>query len=57
MMNTEMKVYLCGSGHCPKVITSPEEVIIGEEGNMVKLKSAEWNTLVEKIREGELGKL
>ncbi len=33
------------------------EVIIGEEGNMVKLKLDEWNTIVEKIQNGEIGKL
>jgi hypothetical protein len=33
------------------------EVKIGEEGNMVRLKVDEWNTLVERILSGKLGKL
>jgi hypothetical protein len=30
------------------------EVRIGEEGNLVRLTKEAWNTLVEKIRAGEL---
>jgi hypothetical protein len=31
-----------------------DEVRIGEEGNLVQLTKEAWNTLVEKIRQGEL---
>jgi hypothetical protein len=34
-----------------------DEVRIGEEGNLVRLKKEAWNTLVEKIQSGELPKL
>ena len=30
------------------------EVVIGEAGNLVTLDKRAWNTLVEKIRAGEL---
>jgi len=33
------------------------EVRIGEEGNLVRLSKEAWNTLVEKIQQGELSKL
>jgi len=42
---------------CPEVQLYDNEVLIGEEGNIVKLKVNEWNTLVEKIINRELGKL
>jgi len=32
-------------------------VRIGEEGNLVRLNKEAWNTLVEKIRSGELTRL
>jgi len=31
-----------------------DEVHIGEEGNLVRLTKEAWNTLVERIRTGEL---
>ena len=34
-----------------------DEVRIGEEGNLVRLNKEAWNTLVEKIQQGELSKL
>jgi hypothetical protein len=34
-----------------------DEVRIGEEGNLVRLKKEAWNTLVEKILAGELTEL
>ncbi len=33
---------------------SKDEVRIGEEGNLVRLTKEAWNTLVEKIKAGEL---
>jgi len=43
-------------GACPEVVVdvAKDEVRIGEEGNLVRLNKEAWNTLVEKIREGEL---
>jgi hypothetical protein len=34
-----------------------DAVRIGEEGNLVRLTKEAWNTLVEKIRVGELSPL
>jgi len=33
------------------------EVRIGEEGNLVRLTKEAWNTLVEKIQQGEITRL
>lgn len=52
-----MEVYLCGKGHCPKVVINEDCVEIGEEENLVKLNSSEWNVLVDKIKEGKLGRI
>lgn len=49
------KVSLCKDCHCcPVVELAGDTVRIGEEGNLVVLTRAEWNTLVEKIKTGEL---
>jgi len=53
----KVKVNLCESGCCPVVETTESEVLIGEEGNLVRLKKSEWNSLVAKIKSGELGEL
>lgn len=42
---------------CPTIELYDETVRIGEEGNRVTLKRAEWNDLVEKITRGELGRI
>jgi len=48
---------LCSScGKCPKVAIGKDGVRIGEEGNVVKLKADEWNTLVEAVRKRKIGK-
>ena len=48
-------VSLCKDCHCCPVVELAEaEVRIGEEGNLVKLTKEEWNTLVGKIKAGEL---
>lgn len=39
---------------CPEVAVYGEEVHIGEAGNLVRLTRSEWNSLVEKIKKGEL---
>lgn len=57
-MNTKPKlqVSLCkGCDACPTVDLYESEVRIGETGNQVRLTQEEWNSLVEKIRQGELG--
>jgi len=49
------KVTLCPAcGACPEIAIYGEEVHIGEDNNLVKLKKSEWNELVKKIKTGEL---
>lgn len=40
---------------CPEVLIADDYVLIGEEGNRVRLSNAEWNVLVTAIKEGRLG--
>ncbi|MFH1327861.1 MAG: hypothetical protein ABIH76_03295 [Candidatus Bathyarchaeota archaeon] len=50
-----MKISLCsGESCCPAVEMTEDNVLIGEEGNIVHLKKHEWNELVSKIKSGEL---
>jgi len=59
-MKESIRVALCPAcGACPEVIldVAKDEVCIGEEGNLVRLTKETWNTLVEKIQQGELSKL
>ncbi len=52
-----VRVALCPAcGACPEVTLDldRDEVRIGEEGNLVRLNKEAWNTLVEKIQQGEL---
>ncbi|MCE8423645.1 MAG: hypothetical protein J5U16_06910 [Candidatus Methanoperedens sp.] len=49
-----MKVYICEKSCCPAVETVGDEVLIGEDTNIVRLKKNEWNKLVEKIHSGQL---
>ena len=57
-MQANKTVTLCPEcGACPEIKLYNSEVMIGEEGNMVKLKVDEWNTIVDKILSGEIGKL
>ena len=57
-MQPNKTVNLCPEcGACPEIIFLDSEVRIGEEGNLVKLKPDEWNTIVEKIQSGEIGKI
>jgi len=52
----EGKVYLCKDCHCcPAVEFLTDGVRIGEGENLAVLTTDEWNTLVAKIRSGELG--
>lgn len=52
----EFTVKLCGQqgSCCPDVEFNGTEVRIGEDANTVRLTTAEWNILVEKIKSGEL---
>lgn len=52
-----MELNLCKSSCCPKVVSSEKGVEIGEKGNLVRLKKAEWNTLVDAVLEGKLKKI
>ncbi len=53
-----MKILLCSSGECcPAVDLQDDKAVIGEEGNQVTLNKNEWNTLVSKIKSGELKSL
>lgn len=55
-MQSEKIVNLCPEcGACPEIVFRDSEVLIGEEGNLVRLKVDEWNTIVEKILSGEVG--
>lgn len=48
-------VQLCSDDDCcPRVELDADEVRIGEEGNLVRLKPAEWKALRERILQGEL---
>ena len=52
------KVMLCPAcGACPEIAVYDNEVRIGEEGNLVRLKKQEWNDLVRKIKTGELSEV
>ena len=60
MMAQLRRVALCAAcDACPEVAmdVAKDEVRIGEAGNLVTLNKAAWNTLVEKIRAGELTSL
>ena len=59
-MKEPIRVSLCPAcGACPEVVldVAKDEARIGEEGNLVRLTKEAWNTLVEKIQQGELSKL
>src|SRR5262249_25102161 len=52
------KISLCPAcSACPEVVVDGDTVRIGEEGNVVSLKKAEWNVLVDVIKSGKVGKL
>ena len=60
MGTQELRVSLCGGDKCCPEVTidaAKQRVEIGETGNLVTLDKRAWNTLVEKIQAGELGKL
>lgn len=41
---------------CPEVVIDGDLIRIGEAENLVTLKKAEWNVLVDAIQSGQLGK-
>lgn len=46
---------LCGEkGCCPVVDVGDKTVKIGEGRNLVELKKSEWDTLIRKIKNGEI---
>jgi hypothetical protein len=54
----EKRVSLCPMcDHCPEVVLVGDEVRIGEAANLVVLKKAEWNVLVDAIQSGRLSKI
>ena len=56
-MKEPIRVSLCPAcGACPEVVIdiAKDEVRIGEEGNLVRLTQEAWNTLVNKVKAGEL---
>ena len=59
-MKQPIRVSLCPAcGSCPEVVldVAKDEVRIGEEDNLVRLTKEAWNTLVEKVQQGELTKV
>jgi hypothetical protein len=53
-----VKLSLCPMcDHCPEIEVAGDEVPIGEAGNLVVLKRAEWNVLVDLIQSGRLSKV
>lgn len=59
-MKEPIRVSLCPAcGACPEVVldVAKDAVRIGEEGNLVRLTKEAWNTLVEKVQQGELTKV
>jgi hypothetical protein len=54
----EKRISLCPKcDDCPEVALVGDEVQIGEAGNLVVLKKAEWNVLVDAIKSGRLSKV
>ena len=53
-----VKMSLCPAcGACPEVEVLGDQVRIGEPGNQVTLRSAEWNVLVALVESGALRKI
>lgn len=51
----EIRFSLCPNcDACPEVVVADEAVIIGEEGNQVRLSPEEWNALVEGVKGGAI---
>jgi hypothetical protein len=51
----ETRYSLCPAcSNCPEVVIGQDGVTIGEDDNLVRLSTAEWNVLVEAVKSGEL---
>ncbi len=51
----DVRYSLCPScDACPEVVISEDSVVIGEDGNQVRLSTGEWNVLVAAVKEGRL---
>ena len=42
---------------CPEVVIDGDTIRIGEVDNIVVLKKAEWNVLVDAVQSGQLGRV
>lgn len=42
---------------CPEVVMEGDTIRIGEDTNVVVLKKAEWNVLVDAIKSGRVGRV
>lgn len=52
---TEVRYSLCPNcDACPEVVMRDDSVLIGEEGNQVRLSAGEWNVLVAAVRDRRL---
>lgn len=57
-MEARFVLSLCPEcGACPEVRVYEDRVVIGEGDTVVSLPPEAWNLLVDKIQNGELGKL
>ncbi len=54
----EVRYSLCPNCEaCPEVVVQDGAVLIGEQGNQVRLTTDEWNALVDGVRSGALAPL
>jgi len=52
------KILLCPAcTACPEIVIEVDTVRIDEDNNVVVLKKAEWNVLVDVIKSGRVGRL
>ena len=52
---SEIRYSLCPNcDSCPEVVIGEDAVLIGEEGNQVRLSTQEWNVLVAGVKSGAL---
>jgi hypothetical protein len=42
---------------CPEIVMEGDTIRIGEDKNVVVLKKAEWNVLVDVIKSGRVGRV
>lgn len=57
-MESKRTITLCPEcDACPEIKVYDDHVTIGEEGNKVTLKVEDWNNIVGKIKNNEIGKV